>query len=192
MIHNVQTILPCVVVYDCQHDFKDLVELIETESNKPWSYLPFMGGWSDDMETTSQFVSLGPAQDALSGAPGSPQESSLRRIAELHLSCNQILEDCLHDYLEYYSHPCSMDGGPCVFKITGKHRYSTPIDAPDNYYIISALMALTEVRIKLDRFETEFTVGPGDVYILPSQFPHEHSILGTPDSAYVLGKHLRA
>lgn len=190
MIHNTNTVLPCAVVYECRHDFQDLVELVRVESLKPWSYLPFMVGWTDEMETTSEFASLMPTFEAIDASV--PEKARLSNIGSLAWSCNSILEECLQDYLTYYSTVCSEDGGACMYRITGNNNYSTPIEPPDNHFIITAMMALTEIQIKFDRFETEFTVGPGDVYIIPAQFPHEHSIMGTPDTAYVLGKHLKA
>jgi hypothetical protein len=183
MIHSVKTILPCVVVYDCKHDCENLVELIETESNRPWSYIPFITGWSDADNTTSQFASLEPILES--------KQESLKQIGDLYKKCNHLLEDCLRDYIVHYDLPTSEDGGSFLYKVTGHHRYSTPITSADNFFVISAMMALTEATIKLERFNMEFTVAAGDVYILPAQFPHEQVIQGTPDSVYVAGKYLK-
>ena len=183
MIHNINTILPCVVVYECKHDCENLVELIENESNRPWSYIPFITGWLDEDDTISQFA---PLESIL----GSDRES-LKPISDLYLKCNEMLEDCLVDYLVYYNIPCSEDGGSCLYKVTGNYLYSTPITSPNNYFVLSSMMALTETTIRLDRFNVEFTVAPGDVYILPAQFPHELTIEGTPDPVYVAGKYLK-
>ena len=183
MIHNVKTILPCVVVYECKHDCENLVELIETESNKPWSHIPFVTGWSDEDDTTSQFAPLEPIL-------GSDKES-LRPMSDLYVKCNRILEDCLDDYLIHYEILTSEDGGSCLYRVTGHYLYSTPITPADNFFVISSMMALTEATIKLERFNIEFTVAAGDVYIIPAQFPHEQVIQGTPDSVYVAGKYLK-
>lgn len=183
MIQGTNTILPCVVVYDCKHDCENLVELIENESNRPWSYIPFITGWSDENDTISQFAPLEPIL-------GSDRES-LKPISDLYLKCNQQLEDCLRDYLVYYGISTSHDGGSCLYKVTGNYLYSTPLASFDNYFVLSSMMALTETTVRLDRFNVEFTVAAGDVYIVPAQFPHEITIQGTPDSVYVAGKHLK-
>jgi hypothetical protein len=183
MIHNVDTISPCVVVYECKHDCGNLVELIENEASRPWSYIPFITGFADELGTTSEFASL----ELILGAEREP----LKTMNDLYIKCNEILEDCLADYLVNYNTKCSDDSGSFLYKVTGNHFYSTPITGPDNYHVISSMIALTEATIRLDRFDIEFTVAPGDVYILPALFPYELTIQGTPDPTYVAGKHLR-
>jgi hypothetical protein len=184
VIHSVTTPTTGVILYDCKHDSKDLVELIEAESRRPWSHLPFTTGWTDERETTSEFAALAPVVSAETGP--------LLPIGKLAHECNTIIEDCLHDYMVQFGTDCSMDDGLTLYKITGKNNYSAPITAPNGLFNMSCFMAISEVQMKLDRFEIEMTVDPGAVYILPSQFPYEHSILGTPNSIYLLGKHLKA
>ena len=184
MIHNVNTILPCVLTYECRHDFEDLIERIEVESRKPWSHLPFTTGWTDEEGTTSEFLSIGRSHES--------EISSLRKIGDAARYCNDIIEGCLHDYITHYAVDASGDSGTFIYKITGENNYSTRLGPPDNFFVLTSIMALTEIKVNLERFETEFVVAPGDVYVVPAQFPHEHSILGIPDSAYMLGIHLRA
>ena len=183
MITGFTEVIPSVQVFHTDYDPTDFLEKFVQESDRDWSYVPFFkASWASEY-CKSSFANL----NSLITAP-----TLLPQLKDLQsglFDLNDIVEQSLHGYKLSFDLFWKKDSGARLIRLNG-NQFSTELEVPDNGYNTIASMALSDMRIRLDRHDIEFDVITGDVILMPCLFPFKLHVKPANDEAFLFTKHL--
>ena len=166
-----------------QFPIKEFVRVYEEEASRTWPHLPFFPNQVGDANHADSFWS------PVAGIEKAKQ-AHLADIAMKFRILNAIMEECLHDYRVFYNMSWKRST-PCeVIKIHGK-QFAAPVRVTDMSLNTTVFIALTDLVVRLTRFDAEFPVGEGQVFITPTLFPYNFQVKSSKSgTAYYLTKSL--
>lgn len=210
MIENIDNPIPAVAIYSIERDedliepaglnrdhieqdvtkskvlhfpIKEFISLYEEEASRTWSHLPFfpnMVGNADHADTFwSPVIGIEHAK-----------QMRLTNIAMRFRILNAIMEECLADYKAFHNMSWQRVTQSEVIKIHGK-QFAAPVRVSDMTLNAIILTALTDLAVRLTKFDVEFPVKEGQVLVAPIQFPYNFQVKPSKSgTAYYLTKSL--
>ena len=157
------------------------IEIYEEEASRTWPHLPFFPNLVGDANYADTYWSPVVGLEKA-------QQQRLVHIGMRFKVLNAVIEECLEDYITFVDIKWQRSSRCEVIKVRGK-QFSAPIKMPDADLNSTTFIALTDLIVRLTRFNMEFSVGEGQVVVAPAQFPYEFQIK-PPESgiAYFLTK----
>ncbi|MBF83050.1 MAG: hypothetical protein CL489_01095 [Acidobacteria bacterium] len=161
----------------------EFVEIYEEEANRTWPHLPFFPNLVGDANYADTFWS------PVVGIEKA-QQSRLVHIAMRFKVLNAVIEECIADYRTFYDIKWERSTRCEVIKIRGK-QFSASLTVHETKSSTTTFIALTDLIVRLTRFDTEFPIAEGQVFVAPIQFPYDLQVK-PPESniAYFLTKSL--
>ncbi len=209
MIEDVDNPIPCVSIYSTERDddligpsgltpsyltsrntenalrfpIGEFIRIYEEEASRTWPHLPFFPNLVGDASYADTFWSPVVGLEKA-------QQQRLVNIKMRFRVLDAAVEECVADYKTFHEIKWDRSTRCEVIKVKGR-QFSAPVKIPDNQISTTAFMALTDLTVRLARFNSELSVDEGQVFIAPAQFPYDLQIKPRESGiAYFLTKSL--